>query len=179
MERIYRGLMWVAGAAVAAGVVQFAWLISNHGQVYSEWQSNTDSGLVFGWLNVGILAILAPGMLLSFIGDLLFGAAVLAIVVAWADHRWRWLVAQVIATAIAFCSTYAMAVVLQSPSFTVVHPRVSAFMQENSLLFQISLFMLPSALAVVMAGRSIKWTALRQHTRALADAELELTRSRL
>lgn len=180
MERIYRGLMWVAGVALTAGLIQSVWLMSNHGQLYNGgWQSDSANSAVFGWLNVNMLVNLAPAILLNFIADLLFGATLLAIVVAWADHRWQWLVALVVTLAAAFCSVYAFAVVAQSPSFALVHPRVAAFIQVNATLIEYLLDILPCALAVVMTWRSVKWTQLRKQARAAADAELEITRSRL
>ena len=169
--------MWVAGTALVGGVILMA--------LYG-WQTiSASNGSYFTYAPLdGSAADLAANSeslfiiseLQSALADVLIGAALLAIVVAWADRHYRWLAALVAATALAIVAPLLLANIFPLLN---THPRIAAFIVNNDQQLTNLCRMLPCALAVVMARVSPQWSIPRQQARAASDADMEITRSSL
>ncbi len=100
MERLYKALMWLAGLALVVGLARalLMWTlaINTLGQGYGVFQ--TDS--LFSVFLSDVSAARAQEIL-SVANLLVGGVTVMALVIAWADHRRGWLIALIVAALVA------------------------------------------------------------------------------
>ncbi|HEU0026612.1 MAG TPA: hypothetical protein VFQ25_05805 [Ktedonobacterales bacterium] len=158
MERMYRALARLSEVTLVAGFINLAMLILSVGQ-----------GFVYGGRADGpgfLSALLLYDVVLCFriaVSILMDGVAILAIVVAWADSRRKWLLVLVAAAALPVIT----------PAVILVGP---ALIRHNPFLVVSAVSLLPVALALAFARLR---GGGRATLRAEADATLEITRSRL
>jgi hypothetical protein len=177
MERIYRGLMWVAGGALVCGVILIWWTnwLQHAGEqggyfIYSA----LGGGFNDNW--AGYVVLIAEPLLEPTLEAFLIGAALVAIVVAWAERRYRWLVALVATCALAVVAPIALAV---NNPLLITHPRVAELVNTDGPQLANLLRILPCVMAIAMTSISAKWILPRREARTRADAEMEITRSSL
>lgn len=175
MERIYRGLMWVAGLAIVGGFLTIGWYWWNiylqNTNGYSSAPLYDNSSDWFGYF----IHVVTP-VAISVIFDLLLGVGVFASVVAWADQRYRWLGAIVAATVLGIVAPFLLE---YTNPLLYTHPRITAFVQQYSTELIFGCQMIPCSLAIAMTRTSPKWVAPLRQTRIEADAEIGITRTAL
>jgi len=97
MEKVYRPLAWLAGIAFVVGLVKailfWTLAINTLSQGYSISQSDGFVGILLKTLSAGRV-----DDLFNVSNLLIFGVTVMAVIVAWADRRWGWLIALIAVT---------------------------------------------------------------------------------
>jgi hypothetical protein len=148
VEKVYRPLMWLAGVAFVVGLVKallfWTLAINTLSQGYSISQSDGFVGILLKTLSAGRV-----DDLFSVSNLLIFGVTVMAVIVAWADRRWGWLIALIAVTAL----TLLWPVGVESLVVRVLPPTPPPYPPADTLLAQgggDSLFAVP-LIPLVMA----------------------------
>jgi hypothetical protein len=172
MERMYRALLWLAGAGVAVDLIFLALRLTNAGQpCQAGFDQSCDSSpyttLALFWLPT----------ITSVAGYFNECAALTGAALAWADRRRWWFYALAVLAGADIVFPVALGFVMSRPEFYTVHPRVAAWVGNNALNLLNLASLAPSALALVFAWRGRAGDRIA--ARLEADAELEITRSSL
>lgn len=97
MEKVYRTLIWFAGIAIVAGLLKaiLFWTLA-----INSLQSGSLTGPSDGFVGVlvNFLNAARGDDLLSVSNLFIGGVTVMAVIVAWADRRWGWLIALIVVT---------------------------------------------------------------------------------
>jgi len=93
VTRLYKALAWLAGVAIVVGVVRAIVFLTQAINALSQggYSFSLSDGLLLVF--VAILRSELPVTLMSAANLLIGGVLVMTVIVAWADRRYRWLVA--------------------------------------------------------------------------------------
>ena len=152
MRRLYGVLAWLAGAALVVGVVKAILFLTQAINAFSPGYGITQSdgliGVFFKSLDDGLV-----DDFLSIANLLIAGVMVMAVVVAWADHRRGWLIAllAVMALTVVWPMSIQMLIGAILPTTPPPYPTtISLFAQGgNYSLFLVPL--IPVVMALVLA----------------------------
>ncbi len=170
MERIYAALSRLSTVALVCGLSIVMTLALNSGQLYPAGFYSSGAGR---FLDIAQFAM--PQYLTTTISFLIDGTAFLGIVVAWADRRRTWAITLLAVALIVLTFPVALNVA-EMGGLLARHPRIAQLIGGHATLLIYLMSLVPVALALVMAyQRHGGRTAFRRE----ADAELEITRSRL
>lgn len=101
MERLYRALAWLSGAALVIGLVYAVMFTAQALSYYADVPFIPEYNAVFTGIAPGGYGGDLPSNIKSATFLLVSGATLLAVALAWADRRWGWLIALLIVTILA------------------------------------------------------------------------------
>ncbi|HEX9035922.1 MAG TPA: hypothetical protein VF808_02935 [Ktedonobacterales bacterium] len=169
MDRMYRATLWLSMVGVGSVMLMIA-LQGLQGDLVYPYAST-------GEQTPGMVTVMWLTLISSVAAYCSEGAALVAVALAWADRRQRWMGALGVASAVAILTPLAFTWLMNRPDFQTVHPRVSEWLAAHSDLIFLVIALIPAALGMVFAWRGA--AGVRQAVRAQADETLEITRSPL
>lgn len=174
MDRLYKALAWLAGIAIALGlVIAYVYAKTTLGQFAPGFGVSGSDGLIGAFFKV--LRSQTFNVILDVSNLLVGGVTTLAAALAWASRRNGWLTALIVGTLLA----------LAWPSFTIAwqtlyfQPGPAELPRHEVELFTFVVFavqLLPAALALIFALTNRKAVAANT---ADADTALGVVRSAL